>query len=72
MAVFILIFPIHRHTIVYLYVMISTFVVVLQKPDIDSTMVTMEGEQQTDGGLYMPGKDRVVFKRPEKSRLGMV
>ncbi|KAH9621043.1 hypothetical protein KSS87_010728 [Heliosperma pusillum] len=43
----------------------------MEKPDIDSTMVTMEGDQSTDGGLYLPGKDRVVFKRPEKSRLGL-
>ncbi|KAK9707548.1 hypothetical protein RND81_07G204300 [Saponaria officinalis] len=43
----------------------------MEKADIDSTMVTMEGEQPSGGGLYMPGKDRVVFRRPEKSRLGL-
>jgi len=30
----------------------------------------MEAEQPSGGGLYVPGKDRVVYRRPKKSRLG--
>lgn len=43
----------------------------MEKADIDSTVVTMDGEQSTGGGLFMRGQERVVFKRPEKSRLGL-
>lgn len=39
--------------------------------NIDSTVVTMEAEQPSGGGLYVTGKDRVVYRRPEKSRLGL-
>lgn len=39
--------------------------------NIDSTVVTMEAEQSSGGGLYVTGKDRVVYRRPEKSRLGL-
>ena len=40
--------------------------------DIDKTTVTLEAEQISSGGLYVPGKDRVEFKRPErKSLLGI-
>lgn len=42
----------------------------MQKIDIDSTVVTLDGEQSSGGGLQMRGKERVVFKPPEKSRLG--
>lgn len=41
--------------------------------DIDKTTVTMEPEKSTGGGLYVPGKDRVVYVPQErKSRLGIV
>ncbi|KMT20187.1 hypothetical protein BVRB_1g001940 [Beta vulgaris subsp. vulgaris] len=43
----------------------------MQKIDIDSTIVTLNGEQSSGGGLQMRGKERVVFKPPEKSRLGL-
>ncbi|XP_010248953.1 PREDICTED: pre-mRNA-splicing factor ATP-dependent RNA helicase DEAH7 [Nelumbo nucifera] len=39
--------------------------------DLDQTTATLEPEKVT-GGLYVPGKDRVVFKPPErKSILGL-
>ncbi|XP_021746743.1 pre-mRNA-splicing factor ATP-dependent RNA helicase DEAH7-like isoform X1 [Chenopodium quinoa] len=44
----------------------------MEKPDIDSTIVTMEGEQPSvAGGLQKRGQERFVFKRPEKSLLGL-
>ncbi|MED6205991.1 hypothetical protein PIB30_022881 [Stylosanthes scabra] len=40
--------------------------------DIDKTTETMEPEKSTGGGLYVPGKDRVVYVPQErKSRLGL-
>ncbi|KAJ7945536.1 Pre-mRNA-splicing factor ATP-dependent RNA helicase [Quillaja saponaria] len=40
--------------------------------DLDKTTVTLEPEKTSGGGLYLPGKDRVVFIPPErKSRLGL-
>ncbi|XP_020227879.1 pre-mRNA-splicing factor ATP-dependent RNA helicase DEAH7-like [Cajanus cajan] len=40
--------------------------------DIDKTTMTLEPEKPTGGGLYVPGKDRVVYVPPErKSRLGL-
>ncbi|XP_061367287.1 pre-mRNA-splicing factor ATP-dependent RNA helicase DEAH7 [Gastrolobium bilobum] len=40
--------------------------------DLDKTTVTMEPEKSTGSGLYVPGKDRVVYVPPErKSRLGL-
>lgn len=34
---------------------------------------TLEPEKSSGGGLYVPGKDRVVYVAPErKSRLGMM
>lgn len=40
--------------------------------DLDKTTVTLEAEKSSNGGLYLPGKDRVVFKPPErKSILGL-
>ncbi|KNA17580.1 hypothetical protein SOVF_078160 [Spinacia oleracea] len=43
----------------------------MEKADIDSTLVTMAGEKSDAGGLQVRGQERVVFKRPEKSRLGL-
>lgn len=41
--------------------------------DIDKTTTTLEQEKPTSGGLYVPGKDRVVYVPQErKSRLGIV
>ncbi|GAB4840590.1 hypothetical protein Ancab_021362 [Ancistrocladus abbreviatus] len=39
--------------------------------DLDQMTVTLEPEEPGGGGLYAPGKDRVMFRRPEKSRLGL-
>ncbi|KAG5114825.1 hypothetical protein AAZX31_13G323800 [Glycine max] len=40
--------------------------------DIDKTTTTLEQEKPTSGGLYVPGKDRVVYVPQErKSRLGL-
>ncbi|XP_045799876.1 pre-mRNA-splicing factor ATP-dependent RNA helicase DEAH7-like [Trifolium pratense] len=40
--------------------------------DINKTTMTLEPEKSTGGGLYVPGKDRVVYVAPEKkSRLGL-
>ncbi|GMN49209.1 hypothetical protein TIFTF001_018375 [Ficus carica] len=40
--------------------------------DLNKTKETLEGEKISGGGLYLPGKDRVVFKPPErKSLLGL-
>ncbi|QCE09158.1 pre-mRNA-splicing factor ATP-dependent RNA helicase DEAH7 [Vigna unguiculata] len=40
--------------------------------DINQTIMTLEPEKPTSGGLYVPGKDRVVYVPPErKSRLGL-
>lgn len=40
--------------------------------DINQTIMTLEPEKPTSGGLYVPGKDRVVYVPPErKSRLGI-
>lgn len=40
--------------------------------DINKTTTTLEPEKSTGGGLYVPGKDRVVYVAPErKSRLGL-
>ncbi|GMH27685.1 hypothetical protein Nepgr_029528 [Nepenthes gracilis] len=39
--------------------------------DLDRTTITLEPEQPLGGGLHLPGKDRVVYRRPEKSRLGL-
>lgn len=41
--------------------------------DIDKTTATLEPEMASGGGLYVPGKDRVIYVPPErKSRLGIV
>ncbi|PON82826.1 DNA helicase, ATP-dependent [Trema orientale] len=43
-----------------------------QPIDVDKTTATLEAEKTTGGGLYLPGKDRVVFRPPErKSLLGL-
>lgn len=40
--------------------------------DLDKTTVTLEPEKSSAGGLYVPGKDRMVYVAPErKSRLGL-
>ncbi|KAF5204908.1 Pre-mrna-splicing factor atp-dependent rna helicase, partial [Thalictrum thalictroides] len=40
--------------------------------DFDKTIVTLEPDKPCDGGLQLPGKDRVVFKPHEgKSLLGL-
>ncbi|KAL8162870.1 hypothetical protein V2J09_014359 [Rumex salicifolius] len=39
--------------------------------DVNKMTDTMEPEQPTTGGLYVPGNNRVVFQRSEKSRLGL-
>ncbi|ONI30062.1 hypothetical protein PRUPE_1G229100 [Prunus persica] len=40
--------------------------------DLDKTTVTLEPEVDNAGGLFVPGKDRVVFRPPErKSLLGL-
>lgn len=40
--------------------------------DLDKTTTTLEPDGASGGGLYVPGKDRVVFRPPErKSLLGM-
>ncbi|CAB4294557.1 unnamed protein product [Prunus armeniaca] len=40
--------------------------------DLDKTTVTLEPEVNKAGGLFVPGKDRVVFRPPErKSLLGL-
>ncbi|KAK9267827.1 hypothetical protein L1049_010263 [Liquidambar formosana] len=40
--------------------------------DLDKSTVTLEPEKSSGGGLYVPGKDRVVFRAPErKSLLGL-
>ncbi|PQQ16303.1 pre-mRNA-splicing factor ATP-dependent RNA helicase DEAH7 [Prunus yedoensis var. nudiflora] len=40
--------------------------------DLDKTTVTLEPEVNNAGGLFVPGKDRVVFRPPErKSLLGL-
>lgn len=40
--------------------------------DLDKTTVTLEAEKISVGGLFVPGKDRVVYQRPErKSILGI-
>jgi len=66
---------------IMLYNFIADFVVILcqQKNganaeivDINKTTMTLEPEKSTGGGLYVPGKDRVVYVAPErKSRLGI-
>lgn len=39
--------------------------------DVDKITETLEPEQASSGGLYVPGKDRLVFRPPErKSVLG--
>lgn len=43
----------------------------MEKADIDSTIAIMEGEESSGGGLQVRGQERVVFKQPEKSRLGL-
>lgn len=40
--------------------------------DINQTTMTLEPEKPTSGGLYVPGKDRVVYVPQErKSRFGI-
>ncbi|XAR60206.1 RNA helicase [Bertholletia excelsa] len=40
--------------------------------DLDKTMSMLEPEKTGDGGLFVPGKDRVIFRPPErKSLLGL-
>lgn len=40
--------------------------------DLDKTTTVLEPEKASGGGLYVPGKDRLVFKPPErKSLLGL-
>ncbi|OVA17529.1 Helicase [Macleaya cordata] len=40
--------------------------------DLDKTTVTLEPDKVSNGGLFVPGKDRVVFRPPErKSLLGL-
>lgn len=40
--------------------------------DLDKTISMLEPDKGTDGGLQLPGKDRVVFRPSErKSLLGM-
>ncbi|KAK2969278.1 hypothetical protein RJ640_030819, partial [Escallonia rubra] len=40
--------------------------------DLDKTTVTLEPDRTSGGGLYVPGKDRLVFRPPErKSLLGL-
>ncbi|XP_057452509.1 pre-mRNA-splicing factor ATP-dependent RNA helicase DEAH7 [Lotus japonicus] len=40
--------------------------------DLDKMTETLEPEKSSGGGLYVPGKDRVVYVAPErKSRLGL-
>ncbi|XP_019200353.1 PREDICTED: pre-mRNA-splicing factor ATP-dependent RNA helicase DEAH7 isoform X1 [Ipomoea nil] len=40
--------------------------------DLDKTTTTLEPDGASGGGLYIPGKDRVVFRPPErKSLLGL-
>ncbi|XP_004487236.1 pre-mRNA-splicing factor ATP-dependent RNA helicase DEAH7 [Cicer arietinum] len=40
--------------------------------DVNKTTVTLEPEKSISGGLYVPGKDRVVYVQPErKSRFGL-
>lgn len=41
--------------------------------DPNKTTETLESEETSSGGLFVPGKDRVMFKPPErKSLLGML
>lgn len=41
--------------------------------DINKTTITLEPEKPSSGGLFVPGKDRVVYVPQErKSRLGIV
>lgn len=41
--------------------------------DLDKLTDTLEPEDTTTGGLFVPGKDRVVFRPPEKkSILGLI
>ncbi|XP_077216687.1 RNA helicase family protein isoform X2 [Tasmannia lanceolata] len=37
--------------------------------DLDKTTVMLEPDRTSKGGLYVPGKDRVVFQPPEKKSL---
>lgn len=40
--------------------------------DIEKTTIKMEPDQSSNGGLYVPGKERVEFRAPQrKSLLGM-
>ncbi|GAB2297549.1 hypothetical protein Dimus_031646 [Dionaea muscipula] len=39
--------------------------------DLNSTTVTMEPEEPGGGGLHVPGRDRVIYRRPERSQLGL-
>lgn len=41
--------------------------------NLDKTTVTLEPEKSSGGGLFVPGKDRVVYRPPErKSLLGKI
>lgn len=41
--------------------------------DLDMMTSVLEPEETSSGGLHVPGKDRVVFRPPErKSLLGMI
>lgn len=41
--------------------------------DLDMTTSVLEPEKTSSGGLFVPGKDRLVFRPPErKSLLGMI
>lgn len=41
--------------------------------DLDKKTTTLEPDQTSSGGLFVPGKERVVFKPSErKSLLGMI
>lgn len=41
--------------------------------DLDKTTTTLEPDKTSSGGLFVPGKERVVFKPSErKSLLGMI
>ena len=36
---------------------------------LDKTTVTLEPEKSSGGGLFVPGKDRVVYRAPERKSL---